>query len=1008
MSETPPHHDDKRNHMDAPENEITNADETLTASKTGMMRVPPESPGVYPPYPPAYPPQQRRRGGCGCWIPVLLATFVATLLVIAGLFLPPINLYDRLFGTQYEFLNAQQNAIAADGLTLVLDPADTGREFGVALDSVALENFISGSTQSPDWVPLVRSAVPPYLALQSPVYDLQTTGIAPKAVTFDIQTGGLKSDLLDVYGWRTQTGRWEFLPSQPNTAGNLTVSIEGDIPQRIALFQSSVFDPQIIVPVDVVYELTSDAAQVASIVSPAGLQPNLRGELVGSLAPGFNVNASYRVMPVIRNFLDDAHVLDIDTVQTIVGNRSLRAAHIQQITGVAVNGGYDGVFIDYRSLPVEQRSNFSAFMAELKTAFRDHNLLLGVVVPAAENKDGVWDTGAYDWRALGANADYVQVNFNPNPATFAPGEDRLVEAMLRWAVGEVSRYKLVAGVTALSLREVNGEFTTLGYEEALSGLGNVTITGEKSAAGTVNPGAQIVASLDGYDALPGLDTLSNTPFIDYTTADGAPVSRVWLTTADALRFRLDRFANFAVGGVALNDLVDNDLADRVLETVLNYKLQLPTAPSTNELALRWRIENANGTVSDVITSLNDDLVVTLEAEGNFAVNVEIIEGNFSSIRSGAAVAVFAPTLTPTPLPTSTPTPLPTVTPTLETIIPTSTPNPAGGNVGNVGSQPPGVNPGPGSIAGGFEYGGHVTSASSEVAASAMRRAGMTWMKVQVRYGPGADAGGAVTQINEAKSRGFKVLVGTVGSPSDLRAGGGGFIQQYASWLGQIAAAGPDAIEVWNEPNIDREWPEGQISGANYTAMLGAAYSAIKQANPSVMVISGALAPTGAEAAYPGKVVNDDNFLAQMMAAGAINYMDCVGVHYNEGIVSPRQVSGDPRDNYYSRYYQTMENLYWNATGGAKPLCFTELGYLTPEGYGGLSDFWGWGRGTTVQQQAAWLADAIAIASRSGRVRLLIVWNVDFSSYDANDPQGGYAMVRPGGGCPACDAIAAAR
>ena len=26
----------------------------------------------------------------------------------------------------------------------------------------------------------------------------------------------------------------------------------------------------------------------------------------------------------------------------------------------------------------------------------------------------------------------------------------------------------------------------------------------------------------------------------------------------------------------------------------------------------------------------------------------------------------------------------------------------------------------------------------------------------------------------------------------------------------------------------------------------------------------------------------------------------------------------------------------------------------------------------------------------------------------DDPQGGYAMIRPGGGCPACDAMAGAR
>jgi hypothetical protein len=35
--------------------------------------------------------------------------------------------------------------------------------------------------------------------------------------------------------------------------------------------------------------------------------------------------------------------------------------------------------------------------------------------------------------------------------------------------------------------------------------------------------------------------------------------------------------------------------------------------------------------------------------------------------------------------------------------------------------------------------------------------------------------------------------------------------------------------------------------------------------------------------------------------------------------------------------------------------------------------------------------------------MLIVWNVDFSQYGA-DPHAGYAIVRQGGGCPACDVL----
>jgi hypothetical protein len=145
----------------------------------------------------------------------------------------------------------------------------------------------------------------------------------------------------------------------------------------------------------------------------------------------------------------------------------------------------------------------------------------------------------------------------------------------------------------------------------------------------------------------------------------------------------------------------------------------------------------------------------------------------------------------------------------------------------------------------------------------------------------------------------------------------------------------------------------------------------------------------------------------MIAAGCAQWMDCLGAHYNEGIVGPDQYSGDPRDNYYTRYFRGMMDVYWGAIGGQRPICFTELGYLTPEGYPPLDPYFAWGANTSVAEQSAWLAQAAAIASQSGRVRLMIVWNVDFSNYGA-DPMAGFAIIRPGGGCPACDALAGAR
>lgn len=939
-------------------------------------------------------PRAARSGsGVGCWIPLLLTGFVVGVLVIVGLFLPPVNLWNRLFGTSYAMLSAEANAVAQNGLTLVVDPANPGSDFGVALNAIPVSDFLGGSDAA-------RAAIPPHLALQSPVYRVETTGTQPETLMLDIDVPQAASpDLLSLYGWDEQAAEWRFIPSRWNSAGKLTTTVE-EIPGQVALFQvAPPPQPTVLVAVDVVQTLAPEVGQLATIVSPAGLQPDLEGKLKGSLAAGVDVNAGYLVMPSIRNYADP-RALDPQTVTTILNSRSLRGEHVAQIINFASSNNVDGVLIDYRDLAPDQRQNFSAFIRELGAGMDNLGLSLGVVVPAAENVAGAWETGAYDWRVIGQAADLLQINLSLNPASFVPGEQQLVEAMLRWAAGEVDRHKLLIGLSALSVREAGGTFTSVGFTEALSGLGDVELQAELTEAGTILPGSEILAKLNGFQSQAGVDAQAQTPYIEYKDEQGSTVSKIWLTSGDALRFRMDRTLPFALGGVAFEDLLSGGVAEDVLTTVMNYKLQLPAATSGRELALRWRIEGVNGVVGETTTGLNDELVVTIQApDGNYAVNVAVVSGDAEVPRSGAAVAMFAPTQTPTPLPTATPTPTPTATPRPVAAAPVSAPSGGGAAA---------VAPGAGSIIGGsFEYGGHVTNPNSDRAAGAMRSAGMTWMKIQHRYTPGMSPSSVAQNIADAKARGFKILIGVVGYPNDLAQGGEGYVQGFAQFLGGVAALGPDAIEVWNEPNIDREWPRDQISGAAYTNMLRQAYQAIKGANGSVMVISGAPAPTGAEAAFPGQVVNDDNWIRDMVNAGGLQFMDCLGAHYNEGIIAPSQRSGDPRDGYYTRYFFGMLDTYWGLIGGQKPICFTELGYLTPEGYPPLPGFFSWAGNVTLAQQAAWLAEAAALSSQSGRVRLMIVWNVDFTRYDS-DPMAGYAMIRADGSCPACNAMAAAR
>lgn len=321
----------------------------------------------------------------------------------------------------------------------------------------------------------------------------------------------------------------------------------------------------------------------------------------------------------------------------------------------------------------------------------------------------------------------------------------------------------------------------------------------------------------------------------------------------------------------------------------------------------------------------------------------------------------------------------------------------GGTSGN-------VTPG-GGLKGNFELGGHV-SVLDATANTAMKQAGMTWVKKQLRYSPGMGTGQAAGYLQMAKDNGYKLLLGIVGYPADLAAGGDAYIADYAKFLGDVAALGVDAIEVWNEPNIDREWPAGQVNGANYVKMLKPAYEQIKARNANTLVISGAPAPTGffGTAGCTAQGCNDDVFMQQMAAAGANSYMDCVGLHYNEGIVGPNQNGGDSRGSYPTYFFGSMTARGWTAFNG-KQICYTELGYLSGQGFqqaipGGFA----WAANTTVAQQAEWLAQAATNAAQSGQVRLMIVWNVNFTSLDTwakGDPMAGYAMVRPDGTCPAC-------
>jgi polysaccharide biosynthesis protein PslG len=84
-----------------------------------------------------------------------------------------------------------------------------------------------------------------------------------------------------------------------------------------------------------------------------------------------------------------------------------------------------------------------------------------------------------------------------------------------------------------------------------------------------------------------------------------------------------------------------------------------------------------------------------------------------------------------------------------------------------------------------------------------------------------------------------------------------------------------AYEIWNEPNLDREWGGKKPDPRAYTDMLKSSYQVIKAADPQALVVSAGMSPTTDTSEH---AIPDLDYIRQMYTAGARGNFDVLGVH----------------------------------------------------------------------------------------------------------------------------------
>jgi hypothetical protein len=222
----------------------------------------------------------------------------------------------------------------------------------------------------------------------------------------------------------------------------------------------------------------------------------------------------------------------------------------------------------------------------------------------------------------------------------------------------------------------------------------------------------------------------------------------------------------------------------------------------------------------------------------------------------ALISLGCSALLPAPVPTQPPTLAPlTATPTKKaslaaTLVPTATPIPI---------KPLKMNS--------PEYGAQAflwwRPETADRDLGLMRDAGLTWVKQQFAWRDIEGAGkgkfiwdNADQAVNLSNAKGIDILARVDNSP-DWAAPGCfsaakktmGPAKNTQDWLDFLTAfvtrykGRIRAYEIWNEPNLAREWCSKPPSPSAYAALLKASYDKIKSIDPNAMVVSAGLTPT---------------------------------------------------------------------------------------------------------------------------------------------------------------------
>ena len=207
----------------------------------------------------------------------------------------------------------------------------------------------------------------------------------------------------------------------------------------------------------------------------------------------------------------------------------------------------------------------------------------------------------------------------------------------------------------------------------------------------------------------------------------------------------------------------------------------------------------------------------------------------------------------------------------------------------------------------------------------------------------------------------------------------------------------NAIEVWNEPNLDREWGNQTIneqSAADYVRLLGGAYTAAHAADPNIIVVSAGLSPNGVS---DGHSADDLQYLQWMYDAGVKGKFDALGAHANTQAPDPLagldSLKDFPHPSFYFRRIEQLRQTMVDRGDAAKQVWLTEWGWTSDKVHPAYAWF-------AVSEQKK--ADNLIAAFRYARdnwarwIGVMTVWTLPDPTWDQSREEYWWAIANPDG------------